>query len=659
MIPGTDELASYSPLQARPRLSRGKGGGAGRRARYRAEKKGRIEARLAREQEARDEKVLYLSDAVSVAELAAMLNQPSAELIKKLIGIGQMVSLNQRIDLDTASILVAEFGYELKNPEEPEEDEEATLAEGEEGGTDEGAEGEDEAGDEEIVSGELSPRPAVITVMGHVDHGKTSILDRIRKSDVVAGEAGGITQHIGAYQVVSEGGDRLTFIDTPGHEAFTAMRAQGAQVTDMVVLVVAADDGVMPQTKEAIHHARAAGCPIMVAMNKIDAPGRDDQRVYQGLAAENLVPEAWGGSTVVVPVSARTGEGIPDLVEMIALQTQMLELSSDPSADPVGVVLESRLDKGLGPVATVLVQEGTLEKGMSFVAGTSMGRVRLLRDWDGNPVDFTGPGTPVEVIGWQDVPEINTQFQVCEDDAEARSLVEARRERMKNQVASGESKKLHASLENLFAAGRPGEKKSLNFVVKADVQGSATALADSLVKLSNDEVEVRVVHSGVGAPNDGDVMLAAASDAVLLSFHVRPPASVRKLSEQHGVQIKAYDIIYECLEEIEKAVKGLLEPTYEEHVVGSAEVRQVFSVPKFGKIAGSYVLDGKIARNCKARVLRDGVPVWSGAIASLKRFKDDVREVQTGFECGIGLDGFNDLKPQDVIEVIESREVAR
>jgi translation initiation factor IF-2 len=626
-------------------IRRGRGGG-GRKLKYKLQKKERMEARAAREAALANENVLFLSDAVSVSDLAAMMGKEPIDMIKKLMELGTMASMNQSIDFDVAASLAAEYEYEVRNPEAAEE----VTSDG------------SEAAEEEVVEEEegLVPRPPVITVMGHVDHGKTSILDRLRKTAVVDGEAGGITQHIGAYQVVTEAGNRLTFIDTPGHAAFTAMRAQGAQVTDLTVLVVAADDGVMPQTKEAIHHARAAGCPILVAMNKIDLPGKDEQKILQELASENLVPEAWGGDTTVVGVSAKTGEGFPELIEMIGLQTEMLELKANPDGPPQGTVLESRMEKGLGGVATVLIRKGTLKKGMSFIAGTATGRARILKDWDGNVVKSAPPGTPVEVVGWHDVPDVNSQFQFCESDAAARSLRITRLDNLKKQVAEGTSpRNKHSSLEDLFASLGKAEKKDLNFVIKSDVHGSAIALADSLLKLSNEEVDVKVVYSGVGAPNESDVMLAAASEAIVVGFHVRPPGSIRKLAEKQGVQIKSYRVIYECVEEVEKAIKGMLKPVFEEVVVGSAEVRMVISVPKLGKIAGSYVTEGKIPRNAGARLLRDGVELWEGKLASLRRFKDDVKEVAQGFECGIGLADYSDIKEADVIEVFEQREINR
>lgn len=652
----------------RPRLStrgrrparRGGRGGGGRKLKYKLQKKERLEARMAREAALNEANVLFLSDAVSVADLAAMMGQQPTDLIKKLMEMGTMASINQPIDVETAQLLATEYDFEVRNPED---DEEGFDGEGDYEDDEEAAEAAEateaaKAAKKAEVDENAVLRPPVITVMGHVDHGKTSILDRIRKANVADGEAGGITQHIGAYQVLTESGTRLTFIDTPGHEAFTAMRAQGAQVTDLTVLVVAADDGVMPQTQEAIHHAKAAGCPILVAMNKIDLPGKDEQKCFQGLANAGLVPEAWGGDTVVVGVSAKTGEGFDDLLDMIALQTDMLELKANPDGPPEGIVLEARMEKGLGGVATVLIQKGSLKKGDSFIAGTSIGRVRLLKNWDGETVTEVGPGTPVEVIGWQDVPDVNSQFQHCESDSAARSLLEERLHRRKNQVADGSQKK-PTNLESLFANLGQEEKKDLNFVIKADVHGSSIAVADSLQKLTNEEVNVNVVHSGVGAPSESDVMLAAASDAIIVGFHVRPPGSIRKLAEKEGVEIRSYKVIYECVEEVEKAIKGLLKPEYKEVVLGNAEIRQVFSVPKIGKVAGCYVTEGKFLRSCEARLLRDGVEIFSGKLGSLRRFKDDVKEVAQGFECGMSLEGYTDLKEGDVIEGFEQQEVAR
>ena len=514
--------------------------------------------------------------------------------------------------------------------------------------------------DEEEDDANLRPRPPVITVMGHVDHGKTMLLDRIRSTNVVAGEAGGITQHIGAYQVDQEG-KLITFIDTPGHEAFTAMRARGAEVTDIVVLVVAADDGVMPQTIEAINHAKAADVPIVVAINKIDRDNADPTRVMQQLSEQGLVPEQWGGDTIMVEISALQNLGVDDLLEQLLLVAEVEELTSNPEGRARGVVLEANLDTGRGPVATVLVQNGTLRVGDPIVAGAAWGRVRALIDDRGDNIKEAPPSTPAQVLGFNEVPAAGDEFRITVNDRTARDIAELREQRYrsadmrKTSSATGSG----AKLEDLFEQIQRGETATLNLVLKADVQGSLEAVTESLRKLERDEVKLAFVHRAVGGITENDVQLAAASNATILGFNVRPDRKARDLAEAHDVEIRTYEIIYKLIEDIEAAMVGMLTPEFEEVITGEAEVREIFRVPRVGAIAGCYVLSGVITRGSKVRFLREGVIIWKGAITSLKRFKDDAREVQSGFECGIGLSNNQDLRPNDVIETYEEREIPR
>jgi translation initiation factor IF-2 len=542
-----------------------------------------------------------------------------------------MVSINQSIDFETAKSVATEFGFEVQDVAFKEE---AFL----------GAESE--------VSGNQELRPPVITVMGHVDHGKTSLLDAIRRTNVVAGEAGGITQHVGAYQVQRDG-HTLTFIDTPGHEAFTAMRARGAQVTDIVVLVVAASEGIMPQTIEAIDHARAAEVPIVVAINKCDLPGANPQQVRQRLMSHNLVPEEFGGDVLCVEVSALKGTNLDKLLETLVLQAEVLELRADPKRRAAGVVLEAHLDRGRGPVATVLVQQGTLRPGDSVVAGTVLGRVRALENENGERVKEAGPATPVQVFGLSGVPDAGEAISAVESERVAKQIVDHRLGELRaKQSAPARAR----SLEDLFGAADGGGAKQLRVVLKADVQGTVEAVRDALTKLSTDEVEVQVMHSGVGAVTESDVMLARASDAIVVGFHVRPDPAARRAADGHGVDVRIYQIIYELTDEVRKAMAGLLPPKISEQFQGRAEVRKTFAVPRIGTIAGCYVAEGSIRRGGQCRLLRDGVQVYEGKIGSLKRFKDDTREVQTGFECGIGIEGYNDLKVGDMIETFSIEE---
>lgn len=582
-------------------------------------------------------KQIELEDAITVKDLAAKLNLPVGEVISKLIKLGVMANINQEIDFDTAHVLASEFGVTAELRSEREE-RELTIE------------------DPEDPPETLRPRPPVVTIMGHVDHGKTSLLDAIRETNVAAGEAGGITQHIGAYQV-EHNGRKITFLDTPGHEAFTAMRARGAQVTDVAVLVVAADDGVMPQTIEAINHAKAAGVPIVVAINKIDKPNAQPERVKQELSEQGLVPDDWGGDTVMVPVSALRKQGLEELLEMILLVADMRDLAANPDRMARGTVIEAELDRFRGPVATVLIEKGTLRLGDAFVAGEVYGRVRAMTDYTGKPVEEAGPSTPVEVVGFSDVPTAGDVFQAVADERLGRQVAERRAEKRREEQMR--ETRGRVTLEDLFKEITAGNVKELNIIVKADVQGSVEALSASIQRLSTDEVKVNIIHSGVGAVTESDIMLASASNAIVIGFQVRPDAAAKASAERENVDVRLYRVIYDALDDIKAAMSGLLEPEYREVSLGKAEVRQVFKLPKGGFVAGCYVSSGKITRNAGVRVIRDNVVVHEGKIASLKRFKDDVREVLEGFECGIGLEKFNDLKEGDVIEAFTTEAVKR
>ncbi|MCD7837779.1 MAG: translation initiation factor IF-2, partial [Clostridiales bacterium] len=503
----------------------------------------------------------------------------------------------------------------------------------------------------------LEPRAPVVVVMGHVDHGKTSLLDKIRSTNVTAGEAGGITQAIGAYQVKVPGGKIVTFLDTPGHEAFTAMRARGAMVTDIAILVVAADDGIMPQTVEAINHAKAAGIPIVVAINKMDLPGADPERIKQELTKYDLLAEDWGGDTIVCPISAKTGEGIDELLEMVLLTAEMRELRANPNRAAKGAVIEARLDKGRGPVATLLVQNGTLKQGDVIIAGTAVGRVRAMTDYRGKRLKAAGPSVPVEITGMAEVPSAGDDFYAVADERMARELAEQRKQEQKAAAAAPTAKKV--SLDDLFSQIQEGEVKDLNIIVKADVQGSVEAVKQNLEKLSNDEVRVRVIHGGVGAVNESDIMLASTSNAIIVGFNVRPDPAAKAMAERNKVDMRMYRVIYECIEEIESAMKGMLAPTFKEVELGRVEVRQVYKITNVGIVAGSYVLEGKVTRNAQLRLVRDGIVIHEGNIASLQRFKDSVREVQSGYECGITLEKFSDIKVGDIFECFQMEEVEK
>jgi len=580
---------------------------------------------------------VHIPETISVADLAHKMSVKASEVIKQMMKLGQMVTINQQLDQETAMIVVEEMGHKafaakLDDPDAFLEEEHAEQ------------------------TAEVFPRAPVVTVMGHVDHGKTSLLDYIRTSRVAAGEAGGITQHIGAYHVNTPRG-MITFLDTPGHEAFTAMRARGAKATDIVILVVAADDGVMPQTKEAIHHAKAAGVPIVVAINKIDKPGASTERVTQELVGEQVVPEAYGGDSPFVPVSAKMGLGIDDLLEQVLLQAEVLELTAPKEAMAKGLVIEARLDKGRGPVATVLVQSGTLKRGDVVLAGASYGRVRAMLDEDGKPATEAGPSIPVEIQGLTEVPGAGDEFMVLSDERRAREIATFRQGKYRDVKLA---KQQAAKLENMFEQmGQGGDVQTLALIIKADVQGSQEALAASLLKLSTPEVKVQIVHAAVGGISESDVNLAIASKAVIIGFNTRADANARKVAEHNGVDLRYYNIIYDAVDDVKAAMGGMLAPEQREEVIGSAEIRQVFVASKIGTIAGCMVTDGVVRRTAKLRLLRENVVIYTGELEGLKRFKDDVKEVKEGFECGLSIKNYNDIKEGDVLEFFEIKEVAR
>lgn len=581
-------------------------------------------------------KKIVIEEQITVQELANRMHLNASEVIKKLIDLGVMATINQVIDSDTATLVAAEFGIDTEVRDEMEELEAALN-------------------DLPDNPEDLRPRPPVITVMGHVDHGKTSLLDCIRHTNVIATEAGGITQHIGAYQVETKG-KKITFLDTPGHEAFTTMRARGAQVTDIAVLVVAADDGVMPQTVEAINHAKAANVPIVVAINKIDKPDANPDHVKQQLAEYGLVPEEWGGNTICVPVSAKKGTGIDQLLEMLLLVAEMEELKANPFCPARGTVIEAELDKGRGPVATVLIQKGTLSVGDHILVGTTYGRVRAMTDFKGRRIKKALPGTPVAILGLSDVPDAGDMLYAVDDEKTARQIAEKRLDK-KRQMENVVPEKV--TLDDLFNQIKEGKVKELNLVVKADVHGSVEALIQALSKLSDKEVRINIIHSGVGAVTETDVMLASASNALIIGFNVRPDSNAKKAAETQNVEIRLYRVIYEVIDDIKAALEGMLEPIYKEVSIGRAEVREIFHIPKVGTIAGCNVIEGKVVRNGNVRLIREGVVVYEGKIESLKRFKNDAREVVQGHDCGIGLDKFQDIKIGDILEVYEMEEIKR
>ena len=579
---------------------------------------------------------ITFSESLTVAELGKKLHREPSEIIKKLFLLGVMATINQELDKDAIELIAGEYGVEVEEEIKIDTtDLEVYFTE------------EDEA--------DLVERPSVVTIMGHVDHGKTTLLDSIRNTKVTAGEAGGITQHIGAYQIVSND-KKITFLDTPGHAAFTTMRARGAKITDITILVVAADDGVMPQTIEAINHSKAAEVPIIVAVNKIDKPAANPDRVMQELTEQGLVPEAWGGDTIFVPLSAKTGEGIDSLLEMILLVSEVEEYKANPNRKAVGSVIEARLDKGRGSVASLLVQNGTLKIGDPIVVGNTFGRVRAMVNDLGRRVKEAGPSTPVEITGLNEVPQAGDRFVVFDDEKTARQVGEAR---ATTAIQAQRNVNTRVSLDNLFEHMKQGEMKDLNIIIKADVQGSAEALGASLQKIDVEGVNIKIIHSAAGAINESDITLAAASNAIVIGFNVRPDNNAKRAAEAEDVDIRLHRIIYKVIDEIEAAMKGMLDPEFEEKIIGQAEVRQTFKVSKVGTIAGSYVTDGKITRDSGIRLIRDGVVIFEGEIDDLKRFKDDVKEVAQGYECGITIRNFNDVKENDVIEAYIMEEVGR
>ena len=597
-----------------------------------AEKMRRLQLEIAKKAPVK----VMIPDEISVGELASRMKKTGAEVVKCLMKNGIMASLPQIIDYDTAAIIAEEMGCKVEH--------EVTVTI------------EEKLIDvHEDKPEDLVPRAPVVVVMGHVDHGKTSLLDTIRNTSVAAGEAGGITQHIGAYQV-QVNGKPITFLDTPGHEAFTSMRARGAMVTDIAILMVAADDGIMPQTVESINHAKAANIPIIVAINKIDKENANPDRVLQQLTEYGLVPEDWGGETICCKISAKKNIGIENLLEMVTLTAEMEELKANPNRAGQGTVIEARLDKGRGPVATLLVQNGTLKQGDIIIAGTAVGRIRVMTDYKGNRLTEAGPSVPVEIAGLSEAPEAGSPFFAVADERMARELVEQRKAEARAKAAAPVQK---VSLENLFDQIQAGERKELALIVKADVQGSVEAVKASLEKLSNDEVNVRVIHGGVGAINESDVMLAASSNAIIVGFNVRPDAAARDGAIRQNVDMRMYRVIYDCIDEIEAAMKGMLAPKFREVVLGHAEVRQTYKVSSVGTVAGCYVQDGKIVRSCSVRVVRDGIVIHEGALASLKRFKDDAKEVAENYECGLTVEKFNDIKEGDVIEAFTMEEIPR
>ena len=597
-----------------------------------AEKMRRLQMEVARKAQL----TVKIPDEITVGELASRMKKTAGEVIKLLMKNGIMAGINQTIDFDTAEFVATELGCKVEK--------EVTVTI------------EEQIIDDHVdTAEELQTRAPVVVVMGHVDHGKTSTLDAIRNTSVTKGEAGGITQHIGAY-TVDVNGQMITFLDTPGHAAFTSMRARGAKATDIAILVVAADDGIMPQTIESINHAKAAGVPLIVAINKMDKPTANPDKIKEQLTKYDLIPEEWGGDTIIVPISAKTGMGLNELLEMVLLTAEVQELKANPNRRAKGTVIEARLDKSRGPVATLLVQNGTLKQGDIVIAGTAVGRVRAMTDEKGRKMEKAGPSVPVEIVGLAEVPGAGDLFYAVEDERMARTLAEKRRFEEKEKQNAAMQK---VTLENLFSSIEQGSVKDLNIIVKADVQGSAEAVKASLEKLSCDEVRVRVIHNGVGGINSSDIMLAEASNAIIVGFNVRPEAGVSEAAAQAHVDMRLYRIIYDCIEEIEQAMKGMLAPTYKEVVLGHAEVRQTFKVSGVGTIAGCYVQDGKMQRNEKVRIVRDSIVIHEGDLSSLKRFKDDVREVAAGFECGLSFEKFNDIKVGDIVEAYVMEQVKR
>lgn len=609
---------------------------AGRASSRKRKKKERQAEEVKRQEEkSKEEKILRVNEYIAVNELANLMGVPVGDVISKCIEMGLMVSINQRLDVETITLVADEFGFNVEFQQEYTSEVLEDIEDPEES---------------------LKERSPVVTIMGHVDHGKTSLLDYIRNANVVAGESGGITQHIGAYQVKLENGKTITFLDTPGHEAFTAMRARGAQLTDIVVLVIAADDAVMPQTVEAINHAQAANVPIVIAINKIDKPGANSDKIKQQLADRNVLVEDWGGKYQCVEISAKSGKNVNNLLEVLTLEAELLDLKANPDRKARGVVVESQLDKGRGITGTILVEKGTLRVGDPFIAGISQGRVRAMFDERGNKLDEAGPSTPTLVLGFEDAPQAGDNFVVVESERQAREIAvkrqQLKREQDRKQVH-------HVTLDEISRQISQGEVKELPLIVKGDVDGSVEALSDSLMKLSNNEVAVRVIHKGVGGISESDVLLADASNAIIIGFHVRPHLNARKLAESQNVDIRLYSVIYNAINEVKSALEGMLSPVLSEEVTGTAEVRETFKAPKVGTIAGCYVLEGKIARNSKIRLIRDGIEIHNGEIASLKRFKDDAREVDAGYECGLSIANYNDIKIGDTIEAYKIVETKK
>lgn len=598
-------------------------------------KKKKKNKKAEQEEEELEVEVIEIGETITVKELAEKLNKPNAEVIKTLMFEGVMAGVNQEINFEIASKVAEKFEVEAYKKEEEE-----ILEEFEE---------------EEIDTEALEKRPPIITVMGHVDHGKTSILDAIRKAKVASGEAGGITQHIGAY-TVDFNNQKLTFLDTPGHEAFTAMRARGAQVTDVVILVVAADDGIMPQTAEAISHCKAAKVPMVVAINKIDREGANVDRVKQELTEYGLVVEDWGGDIIAVPVSAKTGEGMDTLLEMVVLTSEMQELVANPQRKAKGTVIEAKLDKGRGAVASLLVQDGTLNSGDSILVGNTYGRIRAMFDDEGKKIKSAGPSIPVEVLGLSEVPAAGDRFIVVKDEKTARQMAESRVSKQRQENFNSSNR---VSLEDLYSQIKEGKVKELSAIVKADVQGSVEAIKTSLEKLSTEDVKVRVIHGGVGAITETDVTLAAASNALIIGFNVRPTINAVAIADKEEVSIKTYSIIYEAIEDVKSAMIGMLDPIYKEVILGNVEIRQTYKISAIGTIAGCYVLDGKITRNADIRIIRDGIVIKEGKLASLKRFKDDAKEVKAGYECGLSIENYNDIKEGDIIEAYTMEAIVR
>ena len=604
----------------------------GKRKQEEAEKMRRLQLEIAK----KTPLTVKIPDEISVGELASRMKKTATEVIKTLLKNGVMATINQTIDFDTAEFVATEMGCKVER-------EVVVTIE------------ERLIDDHQDTEDELVPRSPVVVVMGHVDHGKTSLLDAVRKTNVVSGEAGGITQHIGAY-TVEINGKPITFLDTPGHAAFTSMRARGAMCTDIAILVVAADDGIMPQTVEAINHAKAANIPIIVAVNKMDKHGANAENIKQELTKYDLIPEEWGGDTIVCPISAKTGMGIDQLLEMVILTAEMQELKANPNRAAKGTVIEARLDKNRGPIATLLVQNGTLHKGDLIIAGTAVGRVRVMTDDKGRAIQSAGPSIPVEITGLAETPTPGDEFDAVADERMARQLVEQRKQAEKDAAAKQASK---VTLDNLFAKMQEGEMKELNLIVKADVQGSAEAVRASLEKLSNEEVRVRVIHAGVGAINESDILLASTANAIVVGFNVRPDAAAQASAQRANVDIRMYRVIYDAIDEIEAAMKGMLAPKYREAIIGHAEVRQTYKVSAIGTIAGCYVKDGKVTRDSKVRVLRDNIVIYEGEIGSLQRFKDSVKEVAQNYECGMSIDKFNDIKEGDIFECYVMEEIPR